>query len=87
MAPDILENAVHQLQWDTDVPMDDDLFDAIVGVVHEWIDGVLMFRLSWKTDETTTVPYTMACKDFPVAVADYILQHKIVGNPNAKYSR
>jgi hypothetical protein len=83
VAPDILENVVHQLQREAVTPMEDDLFEAIVG--HEWIDGVLMLRLSWKTDETTDVLFTTACKDFPVAVADYILQHK-VGSPNAKYS-
>jgi hypothetical protein len=83
VAPDTLENVVHQLQREAVTPMEDDLFEAIVG--HEWIDGVLMLRLSWKTDETTDVPFTTACKDFPVAVADYILQHK-VGSPNAKYS-
>ncbi|KAI2505564.1 hypothetical protein MHU86_8900 [Fragilaria crotonensis] len=81
--PDILENVVHQLQREADTPVDDDLFEAIVG--HEWVDGVLMLRLSWKTEETTDVPFTTACKDFPVAVADYILLNK-VGSSNVKHS-
>jgi hypothetical protein len=60
--PIILENVVHQLQREADFPMDDDLFKAIEG--HEWINGVLMLRLSRKTDgATTTIPFTTACKD------------------------
>ena len=54
---------------------DDDMFDKIAE--HEWTDGELMFGILWKTGEISYQPFSLVKRDYPLAAADYILEHKV----------
>ena len=52
-----------------------ELFDSIVG--YEYKNGVLHFKVRWKTDEISTVKYSDCRADFPYETAKYIISNKI----------
>lgn len=65
-------------------PLDNMDFDLDHIDSHLWCDGVLKFKVVWKTGFTTTVDYLILKRDYPLATARYILEKKI-GNVDGKY--
>ena len=49
----------------------DEHFDSIVG--HKWQDGVLMFCIEWRTDDTSYLPVSMVKRDNPGETVKFIL--------------
>ena len=83
VTPALLDSLAQHL---TSVAEDDSDVDALDGVVgHEWIDGILMLQLKWKTNETSLVPFSLAQRDYAGQTAEYILQNKL-GCPGSKYT-
>ena len=78
----ILEEITHQLHRTAENGSDDENFDSLTG--HEWKDGMLMFAVKWKTDETSLLPFSLTKRDFPMETAKYILNHRIANTD--KYS-
>ena len=54
---------------------DDDLFDSFCG--HYWSDGVAFFQILWSDGSKTDNPFTLCKRDFPYALAQYILENKV----------
>jgi hypothetical protein len=75
VSPDVLDCVAHQLSRTAEDSTDDELFTAIEG--HEWVDGVLRFRVRWTTDEISEVPFTLMQRDYPSETASYILTSKV----------
>lgn len=80
--PSLSDELNRQLEVDSN-DTDDDLFDGIIG--HSWDNGSLLLEVHWVTDETSTMPYSLVKRDYPLACADYILKHK-VGTADGAYS-
>ena len=76
--PSTLEEVSHHLQRIAEDLADDDNFDSILG--HEWKDGVLMFVVRWKTDESSLQPFSLMKRDFPMEAAKYFLSHRVAKN-------
>ena len=36
-----------------------------------------MFRVRWKTDEDSLLPFTLVQRDYPSVTAAYVLKHKV----------
>ena len=53
----------------------DELFDSLAG--HVWEQGVLIFKILWKTGDMSMQPFSMVKVDCPRETATYILQHKL----------
>jgi hypothetical protein len=81
-SPSTLDKITHQLHRTAEDGSDDENFDSLTG--HEWKDGVLMFTVKWKTDETSLLPFSLTKCDFPMETAKYILNHRIANTD--KYS-
>ena len=73
--PEILDAVSHQLQRVAESSMDDGHFDSIIG--HEWQDGILLFCVKWRTDETSLLPFSVVKRDFLMETAKYILANRI----------
>ena len=73
--PAVLEDVVRQLTRVADDSVNDELFDRFAG--HTWDDGMLMFRVRWKTDEESLLPFTLVQRDYPSETAAYVLKHKV----------
>jgi hypothetical protein len=73
--PAVLEDVVHQLTRVADDSVNDELFDGFAG--HTWDNGVLMFRVRWKTEEESLLPFTLVQRDYPSETAAYVLKHKV----------
>jgi hypothetical protein len=81
--PQIIDDVIHQLERIAENSLSDDLFDSIVG--HTWDQGRLMFKLRWKTDETSLAPFDDVHRDYPSETAEYILANK-VGTSSGNYT-
>ena len=73
--PSTLEEINHQMHRSAEDLAEDENYDSLTG--HEWKDGVLMFSVKWKTDETSLLPFLLVKRDFPMETARYILSHRI----------
>jgi hypothetical protein len=82
LEPPICEDVVHQLERVAEDTSSDELFDRIDG--HTWQDGLLMFQIRWKTDETSMLPFLTVKRDFPSKAATYVLEHKL-GSGDGRY--
>ena len=59
------------------------MFDKIVG--HSWDNGILLLELAWTTGESSSLPFTIVKRDYPLPTAHYIL-HVGVGTADGRYS-
>lgn len=75
VAPDVVDEVNHQMQRVAEDSAEDEQFDSIDG--HEWIEGVLMFRIRWTTNEISMLPFSVVKRDFPSETAKYILRNRI----------
>ena len=73
--PDVLNEVNHQFERVAEDTASDEIFDSISG--HEWDQGVLLFKLRWKTGETSLVPFSLSKLDYPRETAEYILKEKL----------
>ena len=46
-------------------------------MAHGWDNGILILEIEWKTGETSSLPFTLVKRDYPYAVAQYILDHSV----------
>ena len=79
----ISDEVAQQFSIVADDSDNDEQFDGIDG--HEWNDGALMFRVRWKTDEVSTLPFNLVKRDFPRETATYVLKNKI-GSSGGKHT-
>lgn len=78
VTPDVLEEVTHQMTRMAEDTKSDELFTRIES--HVWEDGILVFRVRWKTDEVTSIPFTLMQRDYPSETAAYILENKVSSN-------
>jgi hypothetical protein len=81
--PPVFANIAHQLERVAEDSTKDELFDRIDG--HLWEDGALMFKVRWKTDEVSILPFSTVKTDFPCEAATYVLKHKL-GSSSGQYT-
>lgn len=82
--PAVNEEVAIQLESIVHEPLQNMDYDLEIIESHEWIDGVLQFKVRWKTGISTMVQYNTLKRDFPLATAQYILSTKI-GTVDGKY--
>lgn len=81
--PRIFAEIAHQFERVAEDSTNDELFDRIDG--HLWQDGALMFKVQWKTDEVSMLPFSTVKNDFPCEAATYVLKHKL-GSSSGRYT-
>ncbi|KAI2489420.1 hypothetical protein MHU86_25171 [Fragilaria crotonensis] len=81
--PPVFDDIAHQFERIAADSDPDELFDRIDG--HEWQNGLLMFRIRWKTDEISILPFSTVKRDFLSETACYVLEHKL-GNDSGRYT-
>ena len=72
---EIFEDMMHHLEQLAEDDPQDDLFEKVV--THGWDNGILILEIEWKTGETSSLPFTLVKRDYPYAVAQYILDHNV----------
>jgi hypothetical protein len=82
--PSVLDEITHQMNRVADDSENDELFDSITG--HEWKSGVLLFKVTWKTDESSLLPFATVKRDYPCETAAYILKDKVGSGVDARYT-
>ena len=81
--PQVFDHLNRQLERVAEDSSDDDIFDSITG--HSWKDGMLMFDVRWKTDETSSLPFALVQRDYPSEAAIYVLAKKL-GSEGGRYT-
>jgi hypothetical protein len=82
LEPPIFDDIAHQFKRITENSEPDELFDRIEE--HVWQDGLLMFRIRWKTNEFSLLPFSTVKRDFPSETTSYVLKLKL-GNDSGRY--
>ena len=68
---EVFDDTTHHLEQLAEDDPQDDLFEKVV--THGWDNGILLLEIQWKTGETSSLPFTLVKRDYPYAVAQYIL--------------
>ena len=68
---EVFDDTTHHLEQLAEDNPQDDLFEKVV--THGWDNGILLLEIQWKTGETSSLPFTLVKRDYPYAVAQYIL--------------
>ena len=80
---DVFEDATQHFESFSGDEDPNDLFDKIVG--HSWDNGILLLELAWTTGESSSLPFTIVKRDYPLPTAHYILKVG-VGTADGRYS-
>ena len=80
---DVFEDATQHFESLSGDEDPNDLFDKIVG--HSWDNGILLLELAWTTGESSSLPFTIVKRDYPLPTAHYILTVG-VGTADGRYS-
>ena len=80
---DVFEDATQHFESFSGDKDPNDLFDKIVG--HSWDNGILLLELAWTTGESSSLPFTIIKRDYPLPTAHYILKVG-VGTADGRYS-
>jgi len=81
--PEELGDIIQGLETDAEKSPFEDLKE-IVG--HKWIDGVLHLTVRWMTGDDSDVKFDLVKGDFPYETAKYIVDAKVGGSSNGRYS-
>ena len=68
---EVFDDTTHHLEQLAEDDPQDDLFEKVA--THGWGNGILLLEIQWKTGETSSLPFTLVKRDYPYAVAQYIL--------------
>ena len=80
---EIFEDTTHHLEQLAEDDLQDDLFEKVMS--HTWDNGILILEIEWKMGETSSSPFTIMKRDYPYAVAHYILNNS-VGTLDGRYA-
>ena len=80
---EIFEDMTHHLEQLAEDNLQDDLFEKVT--LHTWDNGILILEIEWKMSETSSSPFTIMKRDYPYAVAHYILNNS-VGTSDGRYA-
>ena len=72
---EVFEDTTHHLEQLAEDDPQDDLFEKVMA--HGCDNGILLLEIEWKTGETSSLPFTLVKRDYPYAVAQYILAHSV----------
>ena len=72
---EVFEDTTHHLEQLAEDNPQDDLFERVMA--HGWDNGILLLEIEWKTGETSSLRFTLVKRDYPYAVAQYILDHSM----------
>ena len=80
---EIFEDMTHHLEQLAEDNLPDDLFGKVKS--YTWDNGILILDIEWKMGETSSSPFTIMKRDYPYAVAHYILNNS-VGTSDGRYA-
>ena len=72
---EVFEDTTHHLEQLAEDNPQDDLFEKVK--LHGWDNGILLLEIEWKIGETSSLPFTLVKRDYPYAVAQYILDNSV----------
>ena len=72
---EVFKDTTHHLEELAEDNPQDDLFEKVTA--HGWDKGILLLEIEWKMGETSSLPFTLVERDYPYAVAQYILAHSM----------
>ena len=72
---EVFKDTTHHLEQLAEDDPQDDLFEKVKS--HSWDNGILLLQIEWKTGGTSSLPFTLVKRDYPYAVAQYILANSV----------
>ena len=72
---EVFDDMTHHLEQLAEDGPQADLFEKVT--TNGWDNGILLLEIEWKTGETSSLPFTLVKRDYPYAVAQYILAYNV----------